>query len=778
MASSTSGRRVAFGLLLILNVLVAYSNHFRNDFHFDDLTAIRENPAIRDPGTISKAFVDANLFSSAPGQRTYRPVTTASLALDYWIAGSSDTFFFHLSTFFWFSIQLVLMLLLFERLMDRADPHPSNFWTALAAAAAFGLHPVNAETVNYIVQRGDVYNALGCLASLWLFVRYPSQRKFAWYLLPAAAGMLAKPPALVFPLLLLAYVLLFEQEGAAGFRKWTSAVVSVFPATLLAVAIAYLAARMQPPTWTPGAVSALSYRIEQPFVALHYFQSFFLPIGLNVDPAWRYIAPFGLQALAGYIFVLAAVAGAVVAARSRAGKPVAFGVIWFFVTLLPTSLLPLGDITNDHRMFFSFVGLTLAVFWGLRLALFRWTARLTRHRLVLRGSVAALALILIAAGVATRVRNRVWSTENNLWLDATWKNPRNPKAWINYGVALDQQGQYEAALTAWNHAAALDPDNPQLQANLIVVLEQLHRGPETEIHRQKMIAMNSPVPDPYLAFADWLGTVGRFAEGSRLLSLAARLYPGSPQVRAAHLRFYLARDAADRIAAVKALDPGGDLYLSEGDIFAAPQALVSLDKNRDGKLSAEECGADFGDESRLDPQTLRGLRRQFMQSHPLLRALDADRDGEISAQEIRDSPRELKSLLHGGESELGPGDLDPPWVVAAAQRILALLDRNHDRRIDQGEQSQAAAKPFRDLLNEADIGQDGTVTRDELIDEIFYRADLNKDGTVTEEEMERARSAGGLGPVAVLHTTLLTHAPANLKGNGFRGPHSLPTAAH
>src|SRR5580698_6013903 len=88
MALGMRGYRTVFGLLLVLNVLAVYSNHFANDFHFDDLTAIPENPAIRDPATIGRAFVDANLFSVAPGQRTYRPLTTASLALDYWLAGS------------------------------------------------------------------------------------------------------------------------------------------------------------------------------------------------------------------------------------------------------------------------------------------------------------------------------------------------------------------------------------------------------------------------------------------------------------------------------------------------------------------------------------------------------------------------------------------------------------------------------------------------------------------------------------------------------------------
>ena len=131
----------------------------------------------------------------------------------------------------------------------------------------------------------------------------------------------------------------------------------------------------------------------------------------------------------------------------------------------------------------------------------------------------------------------------------------------------------------------------------------------------------------------------------------------------------------------------------------------------------------------------------------MLEALDADGDGEISAQEINDAPRELRGLERDGENELRVGELDPPWVVAAARRIFAALDRNHDNQIDQQERSQPAAEPFRNLLIAADLDQDGIVTLDDLIAEIFYRADLNKDGTVTVEEMEAAIRSGVLGPI-------------------------------
>jgi len=328
LGSIAGRRRLAF-LLLLTAVLATYSNHFRNDFHFDDTYSVKENPAIRDVSAIPKFFVDPNLFSAAAAQRMYRPVTSASLAIDYWLGGRLNPFFFHLSTFVWFEVQLVLMVLFFLRIMDSADPHPSNFWTALAATAVFGLHPAAAETLNYIIQRADLYNALGCLASLWLFVRYPSQRRFGWYLLPAVIAMLAKPPAVVFPLLLLAYSLLFEQDGALAVvpwavqrRKWGGALLSTIPAFAVTAAVASLLLRMRVSSWFNNVPSPSLYRLTQPWVALHYFKTFFLPTGLNVDPGWRYVAgPFSPEALAGYMFILGLVIAAIAASRNRTSKP-------------------------------------------------------------------------------------------------------------------------------------------------------------------------------------------------------------------------------------------------------------------------------------------------------------------------------------------------------------------------------------------------------------------------------------------------------------------------
>src|SRR5262249_47289541 len=148
--------------------------------------------------------------------------------------------------------------------------------------ACYGLHPANAETVNYIIQRADLYSTLGVVAAMLLFVAWPGQRRRGWYLIPAIAADLCKAPALVFPLILVVYVWLFED------RKLRSTA----PALAATAAAALLTAHMTPATFEGGAASGFLYRITQPWVVLRYFKTFFLPTGLSADSDWTYVEPF------------------------------------------------------------------------------------------------------------------------------------------------------------------------------------------------------------------------------------------------------------------------------------------------------------------------------------------------------------------------------------------------------------------------------------------------------------------------------------------------------
>lgn len=512
--------------VLALAALAAYANHFQNGFHFDDFHSITENLFIRDLHNVPRFFTSTQYSSALPDHRVYRPVVSTTLAVDYWLGRGLKPFWFHLSTFLWYVLQLVLMFLLFRRIMDLALPQPSNLWTAFFATLCYGLHPANAETVNYVVQRADLYSTLGIVAGLLWFAARPAQRRYGWYLVPVVFAYLSKPPALVFPAILLLYVFLLEQQGtllaAEGAApapqlqrlKWKAAFRAIVPALLVTAAFALLQSAMTPANFAPGAQSGFLYRITQPYIAVYYFKSFFLPTELSADSDWSYVrGPFSTDAVVGYLFVAALLWVAVWASRRRDTRPIAFGLLWFFLALLPTSLMPLAEVTNDHRMFFPFVGLALAVVWGVRLLLIV-------HPGWVRAAVAGMVLVLAAEAVGTHQRNNVWRTEESLWRDVTEKSPQNGRGLMNYGLVLMARGDYAGALSYLERAQVYTPNYSTLEINLGVANAGLRRGGEAQRHFERALALAPDTPDSYFFYARWLHAVGQAPRAASLLETA------------------------------------------------------------------------------------------------------------------------------------------------------------------------------------------------------------------------------------------------------------------
>ena len=345
--------------------------------------------------------------------------------------------------------------------------------------------------------------------------------------------MLAKAPALVFPLLLLAYVLLFEERLEA--RGWWAAARKSAPAIALGLLLAWLSSAMTPKSFVASLQPAYGHRITQPYVVLRYFRSFFLPTHLSADTDLEaFSSVLRLEALAGFLF-LAALLWAIWATAKRSHtRPISFGLVWFVVTLAPTSLYPLGEVENDHRMFFPFVGLMLAVTWAGSLMLLRHPPRGK-----LRWATAAgLASLLLLCALGTRRRNEVWHTTESLWQDTIAKSPRNGRALMYCGIAMLDKGDPAAALPYFERAAAVAPEYSTLEINLGVANGSLNRDAEAERHFRRAIQLDPRHAEQYIFYGRWLNSRARSDEAVGVLSIALSLSPALMETRYLLLQIY------------------------------------------------------------------------------------------------------------------------------------------------------------------------------------------------------------------------------------------------
>ena len=506
-------RSASTAIAALALLIAAYGNHFQNGFHFDDDHTIVSNAYLRQLSFVPRYFVDATTSSVLPGNRSYRPVLQTTLALDYWAGSGYHPAVFQIDTFFWFLLQLAGMFWLFATVARRAGAEPAF---AIVPTAVYGLHPVCAETVNYIIQRGEIISTCGVVLALAVYGSAPAWRRSGLYLTPLVIGSLAKPPALVFPALLFAYLTLIERRSAAAAARASA------PALVVVAVVAAWTIERTPPTFVPGGVAAWSYWLTQPFVALRYFVAFFAPIGLSADNDWRPLETIAdSRAIVGLAFLAAVGWMAARTARRTDTGPVAFGLVWFLLALVPTALFPLAEVGNDHRMFFPFIGLTLAVCWAVS---WRWRTgprTLTRRR----AAVALIALVLVAEGVGVHARNQVWRTDESLWRDVTVKSPTNGRGLMNYGLARMSQGDFPTATEYFQRALGFTPRYALLHINLAIAYGGGGRLADAEREFNEAIRL---APDDWRShyyYGRWLRQIRRSDDALAELELAARQNP-------------------------------------------------------------------------------------------------------------------------------------------------------------------------------------------------------------------------------------------------------------
>lgn len=584
----------------------AYSNHFDNGFHFDDTHVIVNNAHIQDLGNIPRFFTDGTTFSTLPENAQYRPLLSTSFALDYWLGGGLDPGPFHRTQFTLLLLLGVLLVLFFKRLFDLGEERRANAYLALASALLFCVHTANTETVNYISSRSNLLATLGVVGSFVLYQRWSLGRRWHPYGLPMALGALAKPVAVMFAPLLVVYVLLFEERtdllqlgSRAGWQAMRRSISRCWPILILGGLLFVFIWAMNPDELVYAAVGRWRYLLSQPFVWLHYFRLFLVPLGLTADTDWQPVEHwYDTQVAAGLIFLAALGVAVILSSRRQRWRPVSFALLWFALALLPTSsILPLSELYNEHRIFFPFVGLCLAAGSVFLLAVQALESKTGEpmSSAAKRTAIVAVVVLLGAHAAGTHARNRVWRTEESLWRDVVEKSPRNGRGLMNYGLTHMRHGRFQDALDYYERARVLVPNYPFLEVNLAIAKAALEQGEAAEAHFRRALEIHDDFAIGRLFYSRWLVEQGRGLEALEHLEKAIVQTPGDPRIRLLLTRLYVAigdESAAERTALgtleLVPTEPlalayvGGRLpFAADGDSVEALERL-GLEKTNDG----------------------------------------------------------------------------------------------------------------------------------------------------------------------------------------------------
>ncbi|HZX47703.1 MAG TPA: tetratricopeptide repeat protein, partial [Nitrospirota bacterium] len=482
-------------LFLIAVVSTAvYSNSFNNSFHFDDQHFIVENTYIRDIKNIPSFFFSPDYLSFEKVFTShYRPLLITSYAINYALGGlrpegyHAVNLLFHIGSAFLVYLILQAMLLsvrhtelvsgsivkeIPKQVRDDREALSSSetnksrapIWLPIAASLIFAVHPFNSEVVNYITARSSVMCAFFYLLSFYFWLRFRNASlltaagMFPCYIASVFAfilAMLTKETAITLPLILFLYDVYFYKHiiharklHSSSYLKSVASGLSYIPFVFLVIA-PYLIYRISVygSILGGGTRNYLSNLLTQPKVLLNYVQLMFLPAGLTIDHDLRLSSTvLDATVILSFASILIILFAAYLLFRlGREWRVLSFFILWFFITLLPTTIIPLNAVLQENRGYLA--GIAAAVVAGVVLC------RL-KSRLIFPG----LALLVIVLSILTVNRNFAWKDDLSLWSDAVAKSPMSARAHDNLGLAWIGVKKYDLAIDEFDKTLELNPE--------------------------------------------------------------------------------------------------------------------------------------------------------------------------------------------------------------------------------------------------------------------------------------------------------------------------------
>ena len=499
--------RKFFPLVVIAAGLLAYLNSFSGGYFLDDFGSIPANPTIRHLWPIW-------LPLSPPHQNWLtvegRPLINLSLAINYAISGYKVWSYHALNLTVHILAGLTLLGIVRRTLLQ--PPLRERFGAvadelALAIAVLWTVHPLQTESVTYVVQRAESIMGMFYLLTLYCFIRgAESEHARLWYglsVVACALGMASKEVMVTAPVM----VLLYDRAFLSGsFREsWQRrrplylGLAGTWIVLGAVLAVAHVLAYISTTAQQRIGITWWQYLVTEPGVILYYLRLSVWPAPLTMDHAWP-LAKTWLSIVPPALAVMVLIAAtAWVWKRNPAWG---FAGVWFFLMLAPSSsFIPLHDALYEHRMYLPLAAVVSLAVVGL-------------HAVAREKSWAAFAVLAVGLGFLTRQHNRIYYCEPH----------------YNLGVALGRAGRFQESADQLEQAARIVTGNPLLHYNYGVALMALGRQAEAAQEYEEAVRLKPDFADAHCNLANLLSTLGKPEEAVGHYELALRAKPNDAEL--------------------------------------------------------------------------------------------------------------------------------------------------------------------------------------------------------------------------------------------------------
>lgn len=523
--------------ILAITTFITYIPSLFYAFHFDDKENILKYFDIRHASI-------GELFFSSP-RWISRWLNTV-----YYAFGEFNPFVYRLAGIvFHITTGIALFALIYHSNKNQKSFEPVRKYALVCATITsmlFLLHPVQTQTVSYIIQgqlEGLATLAIICL--LLSFFVYTGSTTFIQKLVSLFAiivctltGCGTKEIFIVAPVLVVSFDWFFVAQGSSRkciSRIWIYALISIlvtasfyYFSTLAVFTIpteAYNNFGNAITTQGNAVIGRYQFFISQFKVILHYIFMFFWPFGMSVDYDWKLVTNFfAFDCIAPLASLLSLLIGILFVLKNNKINFFAFGALWFFTCILPrSSIIPSCELLADYKTYSASIGIyfiiALIVVYALNYS------KNYFEKYYIQACIALLFVCTLLLSYATYKRNLVWSTEEAFWADIITKAPARARGHNNYGTALQDTGNHAAACTAFLKAIELDEKYPDPWINLSVSYRELGNIDKAIECIEKAITLSKYHPEAYLNYGLFLYSKKRNDEAEQAFSKAITLRP-------------------------------------------------------------------------------------------------------------------------------------------------------------------------------------------------------------------------------------------------------------
>ena len=601
-------------IFLVVATFTVYLQVKNHEFiDYDTKALISQNFNIQ--SGLSKESI-AWSFTINKAHGSWEPITWVSHILGYQFFGSSPKSHHLINLFFHITNAVLLFIVLLKM--------TGALWKSGFVACVFALHPINVESVAWLMERNMLLCTLFWLLTMLVYIQYtdkPNISRYSLVIIFFTLGLMSKSMIVTLPfvLLMMDYWPLkrfqfiqnrhndrFEINYLIDRSKVFQLVLEKIPLFILSLGLSLAILNLAEGYEGTENMAIVSFfgRLNNGVVSyLEYLGNTLWPKGLAV------LYPHPLNTLATWKGILCGIALVSITFFSiRLFKKFpyfAFGWFWYLGVLLPAIGIVAqvgGELAMaDRYAYIPLIGIYIIIAWGFPDLLAKW-----RHKeKILSISVGIIIFLLTAT---TWVQLSYWKNSIDLFERAisvannkypNFKNPNHALLYNHLGMAFFAMGKFEESTSPYKVAIKISPNLAMAHTNLGISHFSMGNTEKAISHYNAAVKLKPDHAHGYYNLGIALSTLGKVEEAILNYNKTIKI---KPDYYTAHNNLGLVLEKSGKIREAilhykKAIKIKPDYIAAQNNLGSN---LLSLGK-------AEEAIAHF--------KTIIKLRPKFVPAH-------------------------------------------------------------------------------------------------------------------------------------------------------------------